>query len=106
MVLKRRYHLDVPLSALAERCDPYEALSRAWWKKHPSLIKKALNQLKERIYLIDYTEDTMKEPAFRVFVAGLADHSDRIHAQGGHNRTNSERPASTLWTSRPDRLRR
>lgn len=70
-LLQHQYALTLPITRLSDWSDLYEAACLAWWTKHPAQIHQALDQLNERIYLIDYTEDTTKQPVIRVFVAGL-----------------------------------
>jgi hypothetical protein len=69
--LKQNYGLDIDVRRLADWSLLYEAACLAWWNKHPKKIREALDKLEERIYLLDYTEDTTKQPVFRVFVAGI-----------------------------------
>ena len=70
-VLKQQYQLNIAPQRLSDWTALYEAACLAWWTKHAEQIKKELDRLEERVYLIDYTEDTTKEPVFRVFIAGL-----------------------------------
>lgn len=70
--LDQQYQLNIAVQRLADWTVLYEATCLAWWKKHPDKVKQALNKLEERVYLIDYTEDTTKQPVFRVFIAGIA----------------------------------
>ena len=70
-LLLRQYGLDLSVQRLADWSDLYEAACLAWWNKHPEKLQQALERLKERVYLIDYTQDTTEQPVVRVFVAGL-----------------------------------
>lgn len=70
-LLTINYALEVPTSTLVEWCDLYEAACLAWHIKYPAQVREKLNQLPEVVYLIDFTEDTTKDPVLRIFVAGL-----------------------------------
>ena len=70
-VLHLLYGLELYLSRLYEWSDLYEAACLAWHDEHQEEVHAALEALPERVYLIDLTEDTTKQPALRVFVASL-----------------------------------